>query len=796
MPDQTTMTITEKTDDDAIGFVVDAFHRFAQGRTVVHLFGRLRSGETFSIADDRLQPHFFVLSSDLDKCADLAKQHRAVVAEHNATTMAGVPVARIDLRSTADQRRLAEALAANGLSTYEADINFTLQYLMHQDILGTLHISGDWLPGKGVNRHYQNPTIAKAEWDPQLILLSLDIETDHAASIVYGVSLVTDSIEEMHLVGAPAADDPDYARCYPDERLLLEGVTARIREIDPDILTGWNVVDFDLAVLQRRCKALGLRFSIGRTDSDAWYRSGATWGSSRIYVPGRQVLDGMHLVRSTVQRYEDYALETVATDMLGRGKVLGATATASRCDSITDAFNDDRRTFCEYCVEDARLVRDILEHEGLITLSIRRTLLTGLPLDRAGGSVVPFEFLYTRELHRLGMVAPTLGVDQDPPGGAPGGLVMPATAGLFNHIFVLDFRSLYPTIIRTFNLDPLAHVQARTANDAIEAPNGALFDRAPGLLPMLLERFFESRAQAREEGNKVAAYAYKIIMNSFYGCLGTPLCRFAATELSGAITGFGHHLLRWVRTWLEAQNYKVLYGDTDSLFVDAGLAADTEAEVAMAFGRELCVTVNEVISRYVRDEYNVPSHLELEFEKCYERFLVPQRRGQTEQGRAKGYAGMRITAAEPALEIIGMEAVRSDWTELAHDMQTQLLTMAFSNASHEDLDTYVSDLVATVKRGERDNDLVYRKRLRKPVEAYTRTTPPHVKAARLLPHAEGVIRYLMTVKGPQPIGYVTAAIDYPHYIQKQITPIAKTIGDVVGVDFVAALTGEQWLFKL
>jgi DNA polymerase-2 len=129
-------------------------------------------------------------------------------------------------------------------------------------------------------------------------------------------------------------------------------------------------------------------------------------------------------------------------------------------------------------------------------------------------------------------------------------------------------------------------------------------------------------------------------------------------------------------------------------------------------------------------------------------------------------------------------------------MQTQLLTMAFSNASHEDLDAYVSDLVATVKRGERDNDLVYRKRLRKSVEAYTRTTPPHVKAARLLPHAEGVIRYLMTVKGPQPIGYVTAAIDYPHYIQKQITPIAKTIGDVVGVDFVAALTGEQWLFKL
>lgn len=780
------------------GFVLHVFHRTSAGYTNVHVIGKLESGETFEITDNSMRPHFFVRSTDAERCRDKALAHNGSISDAGLTTMDQAAVSRIDLPRTSEQRQLAESLAATGVRTYEADFNFSLRYLMQHNISGSLAIQGNWEPSVTVNRRYVNPTITPAEWEPVLQLLSLDIETNADASTVYGVSLVTADttpVEEMHLVGEPTADDPAFATCYPTEREMLTGVIARIRSLDPDILTGWNLIDFDLPTLLRRCKALGLEFAIGRSHLEVWYREGSSWGGSRVFVPGRQVLDGMHLMRATMQKFEDYSLETVAEAVLGRGKVLGSNG-GSRVEAITDSFHNDRRTFCEYCVEDSRLVRDILNDQGLITLSIRRTLLTGLPLERAWGSVAPFEFLYIRELHRLGMVAPTLGIDQEPPGGAPGGLVMTPEPGLYRHVFVMDFKSLYPTIIRTFNLDPLAHVQGRTATDPIIAPNGAKFDRHPGVLPMLLERFFESRAEARAEGNAIAAHAYKIIMNSFYGVLGTSACRFAATELAGAITGFGHHLLRWTRRWLEDQGYNVLYGDTDSLFVEPRFAGNADTAASLAFGQELSATVNERLARYVESTYGVESHLDFEFEKYYRNFFLPRRRGESAQGRAKGYAGIRVDNDGEELEIVGMEAVRSDWTDIAHAVQRQLLEMVFDNASADELDKYLMALVASVKSGKRDEDLVYRKRLRKPIDQYTRTTPPHVKAARLLPDPHGMIRYLVTTDGPQPLGYVTAPLDYKHYIEKQIGPVATAIGELAGVDFLPTLTGEQWLFEM
>jgi DNA polymerase-2 len=527
-----------------------------------------------------------------------------------------------------------------------------------------------------------------------------------------------------------------------------------------------------------------------------------------MVVYGRQVLDALHLIRGSLQRFDDYRLGTVAQAILGRGKTVEAGTDESMPELIIEAYRDDRNAFCEYCLEDSRLVRDILEKEGLIELTLRRGVLTGLPLERAWGSVAAFDFLYISELHKRGMVAPTNGVDRAKLGGAPGGLVMTSKAGLYRHVFVFDFKSLYPSIIRTFNIDPLSHIQAisgsgsgsaeeEASHDLIIAPNGARFSRETGILPNMLEGFFASRDLAKADGDELASYAYKIVMNSFYGVLATDACRFSEEKLAGAITGFGHYFLRWTRELLENEgSARVLYGDTDSLFVDAGLPEDVTAEAALARGLELREWINGELAEHVSEVYDLPSHLDLEFEKYYRRFFLPPMRGSGDRGRAKGYAGLVVDAdGSEEVEIVGLEAVRRDWTDLAHDLQRDLLARLFQDAPGQELDTCVTEWIRLLRTGEKDGDLVYRKNLRKSTDKYTRTSPPHVVAARLLPKPSGVIRYVITIDGPQPLGHVTAALDYEHYIQKQIRPIVHTIGQVCDLDVEAAVTGVQDLFR-
>jgi len=821
------------SDQPENGFLLHVFQRNKGDRTLLFGVGRLESGETFALVDHQPRPAFFVRDSDAEAVRQTPGTRGELALEQtDRTTMDGEAVVRVVANRVQSLRSLADKLHEREIRTYEADIVFARQCLMDRGIRGSVRISGSWRPGTGVDRVYTDPQLEPGDWQPALSVLVLDIETLPDASQVLAVSFVgmaipspsstdaptaddhlqsVDQISEIHILGDPTPEDPPELHCHADERHLLDAATARIRDIDPDILTGWNLVDFDLPVLQRRSRELGLPFNLGRSSDASWYREEEIWGASRMVVYGRQVLDALHLIRTTPQRFDDYRLGTVARSVIGRGKTVEADEDESMPDRIMQAFREDRIGFCEYCLEDSRLVRDILRHEGLVELSLRRSLLTGLPLERAWGSVAAFDFLYISALHRHGMVAPTNDVDRVQLGGAPGGLVMLSKAGLYPHVFVFDFKSLYPSIIHTFNIDPLSHVRARTSGagvgdehpqpgattDVIIAPNGAVFERDKGILPGLLERFFSSRDQAKAEGDQLASYAYKIVMNSFYGVLATGSCRFAEEQLAGAITGFGHYVLKWVRQRLEeAKGADVLYGDTDSLFIDLHLPDDVGVEAALTQGQHLCDWLNDELAGHIRDTFDLPSHLELEFEKYYTRFFLPPTRGSEDRGRAKGYAGLLCDSPTSSrLEVIGMEAVRRDWTDLAHELQRDLLKKLFRDIPAIEIESRVLHWIDSVRRGEHDDALVYRKGLRKSLSSYTKSNPPHVVAARQLPNPSGTIHYVMTVDGPQPIGHVTARLDYEHYIEKQIAPIVRTIGQVCDIDVEAAVTGVADLFR-
>jgi DNA polymerase-2 len=186
-------------------------------------------------------------------------------------------------------------------------------------------------------------------------------------------------------------------------------------------------------------------------------------------------------------------------------------------------------------------------------------------------------------------------------------------------------------------------------------------------------------------------------------------------------------------------------------------------------------------------EFRLAPFLEIEFETHFLRLLMPTIRG-AETGSKKRYAGT-VRNAKGELEVVfkGLESVRSDWTPLAQSFQRELYRWVFLRKPWED---FVRKTVAPLKSGTLDDQLVYRKRLRQPLEAYRSNVPPHVQAARKLENPGRVIRYLITVNGPEPVSARTSPIDYRHYLDRQLAPVADGILHFLG-DSLARVTATQ-----
>lgn len=788
----------------AVGFIVHGFVQGLPGKRGSRLayLGRLDDGRTFAAVFEPFRPHFYVRESDSAASENVLNQSPETTASR---TMDGEAVVRISTDSVGDHRRAAESLRSSGVRTYEADFNATDPVLMEHNIHGSLEIKGEAVAGRHVDLVFRDPIIRPAGWDPVLTVLSMDIETSPEGEVI-AISLVSNGawgepVSEVHLLSEPL--EATWIHTCDSESALLTACLRRIREIDPDIITGWNVIDFDFEAISRRLKHHGIRFNMARSDQEASFLDAVRDNTGRrqnaaVSCQGRQIIDGLRLLRYGPERFADRKLDSVAHAVLGEGKTVSATG-KNKVEELVDLYRDDKVRFADYCRTDADLVLRILDRTGLLDLTIKRCLLIGISLNRAWTSIPGFEFLYTEELHNRSIVAPTAGVDLLPRGEAPGGAILKPEPGVFRNVMVFDFKSLYPSIMRTFNIDPLLYINSEEGYPeggfppadptAITAPNGARFQRSDGILPELLNRFWTNRDEAKRRGDHVASFVYKIIMNSFYGVLGSHGCRFAGDPFAGAITGFGQYLLHWTRDRFREAGLRVLYGDTDSLFVQAGdEAAIHDVEL---LGENLCVRINGELTEFVREHFDVESRLQLEFEKTYVRFYLPRirsagpRDSNETRGRAKGYAG-KVSADDGTsnLEIKGMEAIRSDWTRAAGNLQKELLELLLSDASNEEIEQCIRERIGQLLSGELDEELVYSRRLRKGVSGYTKTSPPHVQAARLLPSEErgGTISYLITEAGPQPTGRVHDAIDYAHYLQKQIKPIAEPICDVLGID--------------
>jgi DNA polymerase-2 len=747
---------------------------------VVHLYGRLEDGGTFLVRDDRQQPHFYIRAADAARALNAGANEPRPTVKH---AFDGSSVSLIEVAIPADVPAMRDRLHANGIDTFEADVRFPIRYLIQRGIKGACEIEGTPVPtGAAVTLAFDNPVLRPAQLRVEPRVLSFDIETDPKAERLLAISLYGTNLDEVLIVdGSGRAMPPKATRCA-DERAALTAFCERVREFDPDVLTGWNTIDFDFTVLQRIAKRLRHPFALGRDSGEIRIRRAEGYfGSGQATIPGRLVLDGIDLLRGAFVRMEDYSLDAVAREVLGEGKAIKSDA-RDRLAEIIHNYRHDLAAFALYARTDARLAYAIVEKLDLIRLAFVRSQLAGMTPDRVAASIASFDFVYLTELEKRNIVAPTVRSDDSRVYAAQqGGHVLEPVTGLHRNVWVFDFKSLYPNIIRTFNIDPLSYVGTPApGDDLIETPGGS-FHRAPAILPGLLDELFPRREAARKAGDKVAANAIKILMNSFYGVLGTSACRFYNPALANSITGTGKEVLLWSKRWFEEAGFRVLYGDTDSLFVGSG----TQEQDVTQRGMQLAAALNEQLASYIRERWGVRSRLELEFEKTYLRLILPQARHST-RGASKRYAGLLRTGDQHHVEFVGMEVVRRDWTALAKQVQRELYQRLFTD---QPVEVYLADIVRTVRDGALDNLLVYRKNLRKGAEAYTATTPPHVAAARKSAPAAGEfsgrksIEYVMTTAGPEPLDNIQHPLDREHYVAKQVRPVAEPVLATLGLDF-------------
>ncbi len=705
------------------------------------------------------------------------------------------PVVAVYFDSHRQARRAADILRENGLDPLEADINPAERFLMERFITGSALLRGEPRQ-RGQHIVLNNPKIKSVFYKPALRVVSYDIETSMAGLQLYSIAVhgqhLGETVSRVFMCGEGAQGD-NIETCG-NQSQLLQAFLDWIAVYDPDVLIGWNVVNFDTWYLQRVAEHEKKRLTLGRDGREIHWRDLDDEGQRKAaQLPGRVILDGIELLRAAFYRFESFSLENVSRELLHEGKLLHGN---DRGGEIGQLYQHDKSALAQYNLKDCTLVSDIFAHTALLDFAVARSHMTGLNIDRMGGSVASFDNLYLPRLHRSGFVAPTASENHM---ASPGGFVLDSLPGMYEHVLVLDFKSLYPSIIRTFFIDPLGLAlgvnrgneelqEAQTVPGYLEAR----YARDGHILPGLIQQLWLKRDEAKHMDDSPLSQAIKIIMNSFYGVLGTPGCRFFDARLASSITRRGHDILSRSRDYIERQGQSVIYGDTDSVFVWIKDAQNDEA--ALAAGNGLAQGLNEFWQEQIKLEFNLESELEVEFETHYKRFLMPTVRG-SDKGSKKRYAGV---VDGDKLVFKGLENVRTDWTRLARSFQEELYRRIFMDEPFED---YVKNITSEVLAGHHDELLVYRKRLRRKLGDYQRNVPPHVQAARLsedrglpLPSRGSWVEYVITNAGAEPAEKPLAALDYQHYVDRQLEPVADGILGFVGTSFRTLVDKQITLF--
>ncbi len=498
------------------GYIVYPNYELIESHTYVKLFGRLENEESF-LALIKIEPYFFIKAQDLQKASKYLSNFKT--QKTDLTNFAKEKLMKISSENHIELNKLYAELEKSEIKTYEADLKPHARFLIDNNLLGTIEIKGDYAQGEKVNRIYKNPQISSATFKPKLKVASIDLESDKTLNKLYCIGIYSPDYKQNFMI----TNEKNLKNVTPceSEKDCLEKFKQAIIKLDPDIITGWNLIDFDLDYLQKLFKKYKLAFDLGRDENNVRIRIESNFfRSSTADMSGRQVLDGLNMIKDPFLKeapsiknieFESYTLEDVSQAILGSGKLLKG---KERHNEIDELYNKkEHQKLADYNLVDCELAYKILDKTDLLNLAIERSQLTGMSLERISSSIAAFDSLYIREARKRNLASPTMSYGKKEE-KIKGGYVFSSNSGIYHNVITLDFKSLYPSILKTFNIDP-ASLLPHKEKDSIQSPNGAYFRNDSGILPEIIGKLHQAREKAKKEKRELANYAIKTTMNCF-----------------------------------------------------------------------------------------------------------------------------------------------------------------------------------------------------------------------------------------------------------------------------------------
>ncbi|KAF3971356.1 hypothetical protein CMV_005041 [Castanea mollissima] len=633
-----------------------------------------------------------------------------------------LPTMVTSCRGILDRGIQIDGFGMKSFMTYESNVLFALRFMIDCNIVG-----GNWIevPAGKYKKTAKNLSYCQLEFDclySDLIshapegefskmapfrVLSFDIECagrkghfpePNHDPVIQVANLVTLQGEDqpfirnvMTLKSCSPIVGVD-VMAFDTEREVLLAWRDFIREVDPDIIIGYNICKFDLPYLIERAETLGIAEfpMLGRVrnsrvrvkDTTFSSRQMGTRESKEVTIEGRVQFDLLQAMQRDY-KLSSYSLNSVSAHFLSEQK---EDVHHSIISDLQNGNAETRRRLAVYCLKDAYLPQRLLDKLMFIYNYVEMARVTGVPISfllSRGQSIKVLSQLLRKSKQR-GLVIPNVKQAGSEQGTYEGATVLEAKAGFYEKpIATLDFASLYPSIMMAYNLCYCTLVtpeDARKLNLPPECvnktPSGETFVKSnlqKGILPEILEELITARKRAKADLKEAKdplvkavldgrQLALKISANSVYGFTGATIGQLPCLEISSSVTSYGREMIEHTKKLVEDKftmlggyehNAEVIYGDTDSVMVQFGV---DNVEAAMNLGREA--------AEYISGTFIKP--IKLEFEKVYYPYLLISK---------KRYAGLLWTKPEKfdKMDTKGIETVRRDNCLLVKNLVTECL---------------------------------------------------------------------------------------------------------------------------
>jgi len=821
--------------------ILDCDYIMFGGKPLVRLFGKTREGEAVCALTNTTIPYFYVDAKNIDEAKAGIENDgkefsaRAEIIEkilpigyHKPKNILKI-LAR-DPGSVPDIKKIAMKYGA----PYEADILFKYRYLVDNAFKGMTWVRVSGKPAhtsivkcRAIDAESIEPIESSGiAGNAPLRYLSLDIEcvadsddripeAEKDGIVIISLCFFPDHKNKRTLVlsAKPVKTGTDVLAC-PDEKEMLKKFVEIVNEYNPDVVLGYNINNFDLPFIVKRLEVLNLPRDFGRTEKNVFCRKLAL--GHACSMPGRVVVDPYEIIKKDPWvKFKRYDLGTIAKAMLGEGKMEMGGIREMR--SLWNGNQEQIKKFIDYSRVDAELAMRLVIEKGLLDKFFELAKISGLLLqDALGGQSQRHECKLLHEFRKRNIVMPCRPDDSDvekfederEDKGLKGAIVLDPIVGLHKDcsIIVLDFTSLYPSLIRTYNICPTTLLLENADGvDHFTSPDGVMFVKheiREGVLPAILCELMEARAAAKKQLKTAATteqkrlldakqLALKDMANSLYGYTGYMRARLYVMDVANSVTGYGRENIMKTKKIIEDTFHKtVAYGDTDSIFVKT---ETTDLEEAEKEGIK--------ISSFVTEE--LPGVLDLKFEKIYKTFLILTK---------KRYAGWKFEREgdkwKDKIEMKGIETVRRDWCSLTGETMLSVLNIILKEGDIQKAAKFMRSVIEDLSAGKIPLEkLTIIKGVSRSLSSY-KGVQPHVELAKKIGKRDPTKAVIVgerlgyvIVKGNQLVSkraedpdYVKEKgleIDPQYYIENQMLPPIERIFEVCGVNKSELMEGNR-----